>query len=900
MKCLRLGSALLAAAAVAVACGSSDTGGGGTTSSSGGTSGSVPVDPKPFGADASVDAAVVIPTFSVGGSVSGLSGTGLVLQNSGGDDIPVAADGSFTFPTKVAPGTAYDVTVKTQPTAPYQTCSVAAGTGIVAAGNVTSIAVTCDSNKLPVGGTVTGLLGAGLTLQNNLGNDLIVNNSGNFAFAEGVTSGTAYAVTVKAQPGTPSQTCTVTGGGSGTIAGAPITDVAIACVTNTYDVGGTVAGLVGAGLKLKINNDETLPVAANGTFKFPTKIASGAAYAVTVDTQPSNPSQTCTVVGSGTVGGGNITSVAVNCTTNKYLVSGTASGVAGTGLVLQNNLGNDLSVNANGTFAFSTAISSGAAYSVSIKTQPTNPSQTCSLSASSGTITAANVSNVALTCVTNPYKIGGTVTGLAGAGLILQNKAGDDLPVNADGTFKFSTSILSGQTYAVTVKTQPSNVSQSCTVANPNGTVGGADVANVAITCVTNKYTVSGTAAGLSGAGLVVQNNLGNDLAIAANGTFTFTTTIASGQPYSVSVKSQPSNPSQTCTLSAPSGTVTNGNIVTVALNCSTNKYTIGGSASGLAGTGLVLRNNNTEDVTLNGNGAYAFGTPIASGAAYSVAIKTQPTNPSQTCVLTTPSGTVSSSNVSSVGVACTTNTYSVGGTVTGVTGGSITLQNNGGNNLTQAVDGTFTFTTNIASGATYAVTVSSAPVGKFCSITNGTGTIGSAAVSNVSIACVVGDGTVRDVAGLLSAVKYVPCGDGTIGNCNQAKAEASCTAIGKKLVSHASDGTSGVVSLGATSSCNWSVSYFTNSTPAFAAAGQCLVAASNASWSGCCGIGQWHGNTLAFPTTVGTQFGYVDPTNSGYNAGLTNASGTTWGCNGATVAGGGRGGCTTYNVACK
>ena len=44
-------------------------------------------------------------SFTVGGSVSGLVGSGLVLQNNGGGDLPVAADGTFQFATRFATGT---------------------------------------------------------------------------------------------------------------------------------------------------------------------------------------------------------------------------------------------------------------------------------------------------------------------------------------------------------------------------------------------------------------------------------------------------------------------------------------------------------------------------------------------------------------------------------------------------------------------------------------------------------------------------------------------------------------------------------------------------------------------------------------------------------------------------
>ena len=81
--------------------------------------------------------------YLIGGTVIGLAGSGLVLQNNAGDDLLVAANGSFSFSTPLASGTAYDVTVKTQPSAPGQTCTVANGSGVVASAAIVSVAVTC-------------------------------------------------------------------------------------------------------------------------------------------------------------------------------------------------------------------------------------------------------------------------------------------------------------------------------------------------------------------------------------------------------------------------------------------------------------------------------------------------------------------------------------------------------------------------------------------------------------------------------------------------------------------------------------------------------------------------------------------------------------------------------------
>lgn len=80
---------------------------------------------------------------TVGGNVTGLEGTGLVLQNNVADDEPISADGAFTFDTSVTPGTNYSVTVKTQPSNPAQKCTVAKGWGTVPGGGVDDVLVTC-------------------------------------------------------------------------------------------------------------------------------------------------------------------------------------------------------------------------------------------------------------------------------------------------------------------------------------------------------------------------------------------------------------------------------------------------------------------------------------------------------------------------------------------------------------------------------------------------------------------------------------------------------------------------------------------------------------------------------------------------------------------------------------
>ncbi|HZT63005.1 MAG TPA: S8 family serine peptidase, partial [Burkholderiales bacterium] len=113
------------------------------------------------------------PTFTVGGTVSGLTGAGLVLELNGGSDLNVAADGPFNFPGPVPAGTGFIVTVLSQPAA--QTCGVSGGSGTVPASNVSNVAVIC-----------TDLNGFAIALLNDplVGQQWHLKNTGQKGFAD--------------------------------------------------------------------------------------------------------------------------------------------------------------------------------------------------------------------------------------------------------------------------------------------------------------------------------------------------------------------------------------------------------------------------------------------------------------------------------------------------------------------------------------------------------------------------------------------------------------------------------------------------------------------------------------------------------------------------------------------
>jgi len=175
-----------------------------------------------------------------------------------------------------------------------------------------------------------------------------------------------------------------------------------------------------------------------------------------------------------------------------FTVGGTLSGLNGS-VTLANNGGDSRALSANGAFTFPTAAQTGAAYNVTVTAQPAN--QTCAVTSGTGTVAAANVSAIAVACVTNTFTVGGAVTGLNGGGLVLRNNAGNDLTRDADGAFTFTTAVAAGSPYAVTIATQPAN--QTCSLANESGVIAAANVSNVSVTCATFRITgVIGPAGG--------------------------------------------------------------------------------------------------------------------------------------------------------------------------------------------------------------------------------------------------------------------------------------------------------------------------------------------------------------------------------------------------------------------
>ncbi len=196
---------------------------------------------------------------------------------------------------------------------------VALGCGAAIAALLTGCGGGSNGNAT-ISGSVSGLTpNTSIVLTDNGANNLTVTgnaaSSVGFTFAQTIASQGSYNVQVATQPA--NQTCSVTNG-SGVVdfSGDPIGNVAVAC-SNNATLNAVVSGLDAKNsvvLSLTLQNDPLTAlqttVTGNGTVNFTN--ASGATvtlplgtlYVVSVATQPTNPTQVCTVSGSTPASGG--------------------------------------------------------------------------------------------------------------------------------------------------------------------------------------------------------------------------------------------------------------------------------------------------------------------------------------------------------------------------------------------------------------------------------------------------------------------------------------------------------------------------------------------------------------------------------------------------------------------
>lgn len=175
--------------------------------------------------------------------------------------------------------------------------------------------------------------------------------------------------------------------------------------------------------------------------------------------------------------------------------------------------------------------------------------------------------------------------------------------------------------------------------------------------------------------------------------------------------------------------------------------YSVGGMAEGTSGSGLELKLNGGSSLQVPSDGSFTFPGGLSNGSTYAVTIAGTPAG--QNCSVANGNGTIAAANVDNIMVNCANipgQSYTIGGRVRGLTAPGLVLQLNGGLTVTRNANGIYAFAPGLESGSNYAVTVHTQPAGLGCSVSNATGTVGTANITNVDVDCaVMGDAVFSD-----------------------------------------------------------------------------------------------------------------------------------------------------------
>ena len=663
------------------------------------------------------------PTQALVGTVTGLDlGAQVTLQNGNTRIVVRGIAAPFSFP-RMLPGTNYNVTIAAQPS--NQVCTVPSGVGVTAQADI-FVAVTCRDLSFHLGGTVAGLLAhTYVTLAN--GNDVVRSTNGNYVFPTVVHNGNNYNASLISPVG---QNCTFTGSvpSSGVMPDDPVSTLNVSCLPLTYSFGGAVSGLTG-NTNLTVSNANVTTSAGNGTY-----VISQVAYASHANVTIAPPTgQTCRFSNGSSayafvMGAGAMTNMNITCTMNAYTIGGTVTGLVAQASVLLTNA-NSVSKASNGKYILAGTFTYGTDYNISIASPA---GQSCAFVGGSngiGTMGAANVTNLNVTCSPLTFALGGTISGVVANANVVLSFGGQSVSAT-NGTYTFATPIAYNTRYLV-VFAAPAN--QQCQFSPPSnnvGTIGLGNVNNVNVTCTPKPFTLGGNISGLVGTNTVLMTS-GVDRAAFRNGNYHFPTAINYDSNYTAALISPPNH---TCHFSPANGNVGimgGANISDLNVVCTPASFPLGGQIIGLlANTNVTITQGNASITA--GNGNYAF-PMLAYGTPYTLAL-TQPTG--QACVLfptSAASGSMPAAPVNA-NVLCSIRSYSIGGSVSGLTG---TLRLTNGNDVRPIyTNGSFNMPTSIPYQTHYNVSISAQPNHQLCIVTQGNGIVGAANVTTVLVNC--------------------------------------------------------------------------------------------------------------------------------------------------------------------
>jgi len=580
--------------------------------------------------------------------VEGGAIAGLTLQNSEtGDKLNVVADGVQTISSEILVGSNYHVVVTSQPLDIY--CSVSDAQGVYEKGlrsSTPAIPVNCVSATAELNGGISDLTGT-LQLTNLVTNETLdITANGGFTFTKKMVGNAVYTVQITTQP--EGLFCSVQGLTGVVTAEAELSiscfDAEQAKNTLTYtiwdmgsqtDADGNITYMTDGLQLINSNNGVTHEVITNAevnSYNFSAMLIDEQMYSVEVYQQP--PEATCVIKnGSGTftlnaeTNDAELNQVEVNCAWNDRLdhtLTVDVGGLTGSLVLLNKTSGEQIEVTADGRAEFLQKMGSNQPYDLVVISKPV--SQTCVVNGASGNYVYN--AGISISCGEIRYNLEVEVKGSNGHRVTLTNNGVDLLKSYEDKVHTVDAAFIEGEAYQLDVTIEYSDY--ACSVTNGVGTVAGADVTGVVVTCQ-QIHTLNGNVVGLNGS-IELTNTINGEVItvsssdVASGIEFSFPTTILISELYQIEVTAKPALYS--CFVvngSGGGGDADSFHYIEIrCVDTSLLIYSLGGEVTGLNGT-LELVNYDGQTLTITENGSFAFAQKIKQDEFYQVQVKSAP-----------------------------------------------------------------------------------------------------------------------------------------------------------------------------------------------------------------------------------------------------------------------------------
>jgi Domain of unknown function (DUF5122) beta-propeller len=262
-----------------------------------------------------------------------------------------------------------------------------------------------------------------------------------------------------------------------------------------YTVSGTVSGLAEGSFELHFTYQDAdylytniYESTGNGDFTLDIRLPSGTPYSAYISRMPETPAQHCTLDSRGGIISGAVTDFNITCYKYKK-ISVVANGSDGLfDLTVAINIGRVISpINSNDIVAvneiiendyspsgdvqiYSAQIIENSSFNISVLSPPyPQNQQVCYINQSSG-VAAEDDINIQINCM-KAGSIGGSVIGLQGGNLVIQNNGDSSLTISQDGLFTFSDLFPIDSDYEISVASNPGSPNQLCKIDNGTGTL---------------------------------------------------------------------------------------------------------------------------------------------------------------------------------------------------------------------------------------------------------------------------------------------------------------------------------------------------------------------------------------------------------------------------------------------